>query len=44
MTVPMLARIDGTDQFTHEQVENLLRDSVSLLSRNIAIDTAQLGI
>jgi DNA-binding IclR family transcriptional regulator len=37
MTVPMLARIDGTNQSTHEQVEELLRDSVSNLSQKIAI-------
>jgi DNA-binding IclR family transcriptional regulator len=36
MTVPMLARIDGTSQFTHKQVENLLRDSVSNLKLKIA--------
>ena len=37
MTVPMLARIDGTNQFTQEQVENLLRESVLNLSRKLAI-------
>lgn len=37
MTVPMLARIDGTNQFTHEQVEEMLRKSVSNLSQKIAI-------
>jgi DNA-binding IclR family transcriptional regulator len=37
MTVPMLARIDGTNQFSHEQVEDLLRESVLNLSRKIAI-------
>jgi DNA-binding IclR family transcriptional regulator len=37
MTVPMLARIDGFTQFTQEQVEDLLRDNVSNLSRKIAI-------
>jgi DNA-binding IclR family transcriptional regulator len=36
MTVPMLARIDGTNQFTHEQVEEMLRDSVSNLSMRIS--------
>jgi DNA-binding IclR family transcriptional regulator len=41
MTVPMLARIDGTNQFTHEQVEDLLRDSVSNLNRKIAIDNIE---
>jgi DNA-binding IclR family transcriptional regulator len=39
MTVPMLARIDGTNQFTQEQVEELLKDSVSNLSQKIAIST-----
>jgi hypothetical protein len=33
----MLARIDGFTQFMQEEVENLLRDSVSNLSRKIAI-------
>lgn len=37
MTVPMLARIDGTNQFSQEQVENLLRESVLNLSRKLAI-------
>lgn len=37
MTVPMLARIDGTDQFSQEHVEEMLRDSVSNLSKKIAI-------
>jgi DNA-binding IclR family transcriptional regulator len=41
MTVPMLARIDGLAQCTHERVEDLLRDSVSNLSRKIAIDNMQ---
>ncbi len=36
MTVPMLARIDGTNQFTEKQVEELLRESVSNLSSKIA--------
>ncbi|MDI6046868.1 IclR family transcriptional regulator [Flavobacterium yafengii] len=36
MTVPMLARIDGTNQFTHEQVEEMLRESVENLSIRIA--------
>lgn len=36
ITVPMLARIDGTNQFTEQQVEALLRVSVSNLSSNIA--------
>jgi DNA-binding IclR family transcriptional regulator len=37
MTVPMLARIDGTNQFTQEQVEEILRECVSNLSQKIAI-------
>jgi DNA-binding IclR family transcriptional regulator len=41
MTVPMLTRIDGTSQFTHEQVEDLLRDSVLNLNRKIAIDNME---
>jgi DNA-binding IclR family transcriptional regulator len=36
ITVPMLARIDGTHQFTEQQVEELLRESVSNLSSKIA--------
>jgi DNA-binding IclR family transcriptional regulator len=36
ITVPMLARIDGTNQFTEKQVEELLRESVSNLSSKIA--------
>lgn len=36
ITVPMLARIDGTIQFTEKQVEELLRESVSNLSNKIA--------
>jgi DNA-binding IclR family transcriptional regulator len=36
ITVPMLARIDGTSQFTEKQVEELLRDAVSNLSNKIA--------
>lgn len=35
VTVPMLARIDGTQQFTEQQVEELLRESVSNLSSKI---------
>jgi DNA-binding IclR family transcriptional regulator len=35
ITVPMLARIDGTSQFTEKQVEELLRESVSNLSSKI---------
>jgi DNA-binding IclR family transcriptional regulator len=37
LTVPMLARIDGTNQFTHKQVEEILRESVENLSQKIAI-------
>lgn len=37
MTVPMLARIDGTNQSTHGEVEKLLRESVENLSHKIAI-------
>jgi DNA-binding IclR family transcriptional regulator len=44
MTVPMLARIDGTNQSTHEQVEELLRDSVSNLSQKIAIGNTNSAI
>jgi DNA-binding IclR family transcriptional regulator len=36
MTVPMLARIDGTEQFPHEQVEKMLRECVSNLSMRIS--------
>jgi DNA-binding IclR family transcriptional regulator len=36
MTVPMLARIDGTNQFSYEKVEKLLKESVSNLSQKIA--------
>jgi DNA-binding IclR family transcriptional regulator len=36
ITVPMLARIDGTNQFTEKQVEELLRESVANLSSKIA--------
>jgi DNA-binding IclR family transcriptional regulator len=36
ITVPMLARIDGTNQFTVKQVDELLRQSVSSLSNKIA--------
>lgn len=39
MSVPMLARIDGTKQFTYEEVEEVLKDSVSNLSQKIAIIT-----
>jgi DNA-binding IclR family transcriptional regulator len=35
ITVPMLARIDGTTQFSEQQVEVLLRESVSNLSSKI---------
>ena len=38
MTVPMLARIDGTIQFTEKQVEELLRESVTGLSQKLAIN------
>jgi DNA-binding IclR family transcriptional regulator len=41
LTVPMLARIDGTNQFSQEQVENLLKESVSHLSRKIAISNLE---
>ncbi|MDI5899058.1 IclR family transcriptional regulator [Flavobacterium yafengii] len=37
MTVPMLSRIDGTSQYTTEQVEGMLRECVSNLSQKIAI-------
>lgn len=37
MTVPMLARIDGTEQFPHEKVEEMLRECVSNLSQKIAM-------
>lgn len=36
MTVPMLERIDGTNQFTHEQVEEILRECVKNLSIRIS--------
>lgn len=36
ITVPMLARIDGTNQFSELQVEELLRESVLNLSSKIA--------
>lgn len=35
MTVPMLARIDGTNQFTQEEVEQKLKECVSSLSQKI---------
>lgn len=35
MTVPMLARIDGTSQFTQEEVEQKLKESVDSLSQKI---------
>ena len=38
MTVPMLARIDGTIQFTEKQVDELLRGSVSNLSQKLNIN------
>lgn len=38
MTVPMLARIDGTIQFTEKQVEELLKGSVSNLSQKLNIN------
>lgn len=37
MTVPMLARIDGTKQYSVKQVEDSLRQSVSKLSRKIKL-------
>ncbi len=36
ITVPMLARIDGSSQFTPEDVEEKLKESVSILSQKIA--------
>jgi DNA-binding IclR family transcriptional regulator len=36
ITVPMLARIDGTTQFSEKDVEEVLRESVSVLSSIIA--------
>lgn len=36
ITVPMLARIDGTTQFSEKDVEEVLRESVSVLSSKIA--------
>ena len=36
ITVPMLARIDGTSQFSEKDVEEVLRESVSVLSSKIA--------
>jgi DNA-binding IclR family transcriptional regulator len=41
MSVPMLARIDGTKQFTHGQVEELLRESVENLSMRISTKMTQ---
>jgi hypothetical protein len=38
MTVPMLARIDGTNQYSVKQVEVLLRQSVASLSQKIALN------
>lgn len=40
ITVPMLARIDGTSQFSQEQVENKLRKSMERLSKKLK-DTYQ---
>lgn len=42
LTVPMLARIDGTNQFTHKQVEEMLRESVANLSQKIAISVTKI--
>ncbi|WP_035672922.1 IclR family transcriptional regulator [Flavobacterium sp. 83] len=42
LTVPMLARIDGTNQFTHKQVEEKLRESVENLSKKIAISVTNI--
>jgi len=36
ITVPMLARIDGRNQFSEKQVEEVLRESVKNLSSKIA--------
>jgi DNA-binding IclR family transcriptional regulator len=38
MTVPMLARIDGTNQLKPEQVEKLLRAAVTNLSKKLAVN------
>lgn len=37
LTVPMLARIDGMAQFTTQEVEDKLRQSVMLLSKRISL-------
>jgi DNA-binding IclR family transcriptional regulator len=37
ITVPMLARIDGTNQFTEKQVVDILRESVANLSQKLAV-------
>lgn len=44
LTVPMLARIDGQAQATKEEVEAVLRESATLLSRNIAVGQTASGI
>jgi DNA-binding IclR family transcriptional regulator len=41
MTVPMLARIDGTQQATQQEVEEKLRHSAAHLSRKIALGIAR---
>jgi DNA-binding IclR family transcriptional regulator len=40
MTVPMLARIDGTEQATQQEVEDKLRKSAESLSYKIAVEIA----
>jgi DNA-binding IclR family transcriptional regulator len=41
MTVPMLARIDGTQQVTQQEVEDKLRKSAANLSNKIALGKAE---
>ena len=43
MTVPMLARIDGTQQATHQEVEDKLRKSAANLSHKIALGNMENG-
>jgi DNA-binding IclR family transcriptional regulator len=40
ITVPMLARIDGTSQFTEIQVEEKLQESVEYLNKRISTNTS----
>jgi DNA-binding IclR family transcriptional regulator len=41
MTVPMLARIDGTQQATQQEVEDKLRHSAANLSSKVALENIE---